>query len=66
MCSKPPFGFRVKAYGKGIEVYELEMQVAGKVFRLAAEGFGLHAIQTRLYSEGVASPTGKPIWDVQM
>lgn len=66
VCSKPPYGFRVKVDGKGIEVLDRDLVVVEKVFRLAAEGFGLHAIQTRLYNEGVASPTGKPIWDVQM
>ncbi|MDP8939774.1 MAG: recombinase family protein [Actinomycetota bacterium] len=66
VCSKPPYGFRVKDSGSGLEVSEPEMMIAGKVFRMAAEGFGLHAIQTRLYHEGILSPTGKPVWDVQM
>ena len=50
----------------GLEVSKSELAVVEKVFRLAAEGFGLNAIQNRLYHEGVLSPTGKPFWDVQM
>ena len=34
----------------------------GKVFRLAAEGFGTKAMQTRLYRQGIPSPTGKEVW----
>ena len=66
VCSKPPYGFRVSRDGSGLEVSELELAVVGKVFRLAAEGFGLYAIQNRLYHEGVTSPTGKLLWDIQM
>ena len=66
VCSKPPYGFRVRPDGSGLEVSERDLAMVGKVFRLAAEGFGLHAIQNRLYHEGVLSPTGKPLWDIQM
>ena len=66
VCSKPPYGFRVSPDGSGLEVSESELAVVEKVFRLAADGFGLNAIQNRLYHEGILSPTGKPFWDVQM
>ena len=66
VCSKPPYGFRVSPDGSGLEVFRRELMIVEKVFCLAAEGFGLHAIQNRLYHEGVLSPTGKPFWDVQM
>jgi site-specific DNA recombinase len=66
VCSRPPYGFRVDASGKRLVMHESEMIVVEKVFSLAAEGFGLHAIQNRLYHEGIPSPTGKPLWDVQM
>ena len=66
ICSRPPYGFRVSNSKDRLVVCEPELAVAGKIFRLAVEGFGLEAIQTRLYREGVSSPTGKPVWDVQM
>jgi hypothetical protein len=43
-------------------VYEPEMVVAERVFRMAAEGLGPQAIQTRLHDEGTPSPTGDPLW----
>ena len=42
------------------------MAVVEKVLRLAADGLGHNAIQTRLFREGVPSPTGKPEWDWSM
>ena len=38
------------------------MVVAERIFRLAAEGLGPQAIQTRLHDEGTPSPTGDPLW----
>ena len=38
------------------------MVVAERVFRMAAEGLGPQAIQTRLHDEGTPSPTGDPLW----
>ncbi len=66
VCSRPPYGFRVDASGKRLVIHEPELPVIWQIFRLAAEGFGLLAIQSRLYHEGVLSPTGKPLWDLQM
>lgn len=43
-------------------VHEPESVVVEQVFRLAAEGHGTKAIQTRLYRQGISSPTGKEIW----
>jgi DNA invertase Pin-like site-specific DNA recombinase len=59
---KPPYGFRYNAAGDGLIVYEPEMVIADRIFRLAAEGQGLRAIQTRLHHEGTASPTGEARW----
>ena len=59
---KPPYGFRYNAAGDGLMVYEPEMVVADRIFRLAAEGLGPQAIQTRLHDEGTPSPTGDPLW----
>ena len=36
--------------------------MADRIFRLAAEGLGPQAIQTRLHDEGTPSPTGDPLW----
>jgi site-specific DNA recombinase len=44
---KSPYGFRYNAAGDGLIVYEPEMVVAERIFRLAAEGLGPQAIQTR-------------------
>ena len=59
---KPPYGFRYNGAGDGLIVYEPEMVVAERVFRMAAEGLGPQAIQTRLHDEGTPSPTGDPLW----
>jgi site-specific DNA recombinase len=59
---KPPYGFRYNAAGDGLIVYEPEMVVAERIFRLVAEGLGPQAIQTRLHDEGTPSPTGDPLW----
>jgi site-specific DNA recombinase len=58
---KPPYGFRYNRAGDGLIVYEPEMVVAERVFRMAAEGLGPQAIQTRLHDEGTPSSTGDPL-----
>src|SRR5215207_6089458 len=60
--SKPPFGFRYTATGDGLLIHKPEMAVVEKIFRMAAAGLGRHAIQTRLYAEGVPSPKGERVW----
>jgi site-specific DNA recombinase len=59
---KPPYGFRYNSAGDGLIVYEPEMVVAERVFRMAAEGLGPQAIQTLLHDESTPSPTGDPLW----
>jgi site-specific DNA recombinase len=59
---RPRFGFRYNEARDGLVVYEPEMLVVEKIFRLAAEGLGVWAIQTRLRSEGVPSPRGERTW----
>jgi len=44
-------------------VHEPEMVVVERVFRMAAEGFGVGKIQSRLYAEGLPSPRGRDVWD---
>jgi len=63
---KPPYGFRYNTTCDGLIVYEPEMLVVEKVFRMAASSLGPGAIQTRLYAQGVPSPTGKRMWQRQV
>jgi hypothetical protein len=42
------------------------MLVVEKVFRMAASGLKPGSVQTRLYAEGVPSPTGKDMWQRQV
>jgi hypothetical protein len=41
------------------------MAVVGRIYRMAAEGLGPQAIQTRLFEEGTPSPTGDVLWSRQ-
>jgi site-specific DNA recombinase len=66
VVTRPAYGFRYNEARDALVVCEPEMMVVEKVFRLAADGLGQCAIQTRLFREGVPSPTGKPEWDWSM
>jgi site-specific DNA recombinase len=59
---KPPYGFRYNEARDGLVVHEPERRVVDRIFQLAAEGYGTKAMQTRLYREGIPSPTGKEVW----
>jgi site-specific DNA recombinase len=59
---KPPYGFRYNEARDALVIHEPERRVVERIFRLAAEGRGTKAIQTRLYRESVPSPTGKELW----
>jgi site-specific DNA recombinase len=59
---KPNFGFRFNDEGDQLLVHEPEMRIVVRIFGMAAEGMGPKAIQTRLYAEGIPSPSGKPMW----
>jgi site-specific DNA recombinase len=59
---KPPYGFRYNEARDALVIHEPERRVVERIFRLAAEGCGTKAIQTRLYREGVPSPTGEDLW----
>jgi site-specific DNA recombinase len=65
VVARPAYGFRYNEAKNALVVCEPEMAVE-KVLRLAADGLGQNAIQTRLFREGVPSPTGKPQWDWRM
>jgi site-specific DNA recombinase len=66
VTAQPKYGFRYSEDKKALMVYEPEMRIVEKIFRLAAEGLGLTAIQGRLYAEGIPTRTGKPVWDQHM
>lgn len=60
---KPNFGFRWNKRGDMLVVHAPEMRLVERIFRMSAEeNLGPKAIQTRLYNEGVPSPTGKKWW----
>jgi hypothetical protein len=59
---KANFGFRFNQTDDGLVIYEPEMRIVEKIFSMAASGMGPKAIQTRLYAEGIPSPTGKAMW----
>ncbi len=59
---KPPYDFRYNKARDGLVVHDPEARVVERIFQLAAEGYGTKAIQTRLYREGIPSPTGKEVW----
>jgi site-specific DNA recombinase len=59
---KPPYGFRYNEARDALVIHEPERRVVERIFRLAAEGHGTKAIQTRLYREEIPSPTGKETW----
>src|SRR5215203_6105888 len=59
---KPPYGFRYNEERDALVIHEPERLVVERIFRLAAEGHGTKAIQTRLYREGIPSPRGKESW----
>jgi site-specific DNA recombinase len=56
------YGFKLNEARDGLIVHEPEMLVVEKIFRMAAEGLGVGAIQTRLYAEGILSPRGARTW----
>ena len=56
------YGFRYNEARDSLIVYEPEMKVVGKVFRMAADGLGVMAIRTRLRLEGILSPKGGKVW----
>ena len=57
------FGFHYAEAGDGLLVHEPEMVVVEKIFRYAAEGVPVRAIQARLYAEDVPAPRGGRVWD---
>src|ERR687889_661680 len=59
---KANYGFRFNETDDGLVIHEPEMRIVEKIFSMAASGMGPKAMQTRLYAEGIPSPTGKAMW----
>jgi site-specific DNA recombinase len=66
VTGQPRYGFRYSEAKDALIVHEPEMQVVEKIFRMAADGLGLRAMQGRLCAAGVPTATGKPVWDLRM
>ena len=62
VASTPNYGFRFNDAKNALIVYEPEMVVVEKIFRMAAEGIGCRAMQSRLRAEGISSPKGGQVW----
>jgi len=62
VTTTPNYGFRLNEAKGSLEIHEPEMTVVEKIFRMAAEGLGTSAIQSRLYAEGVPAPKGGKAW----
>ncbi len=62
VTTTPNYGFRLNEAKDGLVIYEPEMVIVAKIFRMAAEGFGAAAIQARLHDEGVPAPKGGQAW----
>ncbi len=57
VTGRPRYGFRYDE-GGALVVHDPEMAVVERIFRMTATGMGLHAVQSRLYAEGVPTATG--------
>jgi site-specific DNA recombinase len=62
-AGRPPFGFRYDEAGDGLLVPGPEMEVVEKIFRYAAQGVAVRAIQARLHAEEIPAPRGGRTWD---
>ena len=61
--SMAPFGFRYDEVSDGLLVHEPEMMIIEKIFRYAADGMAVRAIQARLHTEGIQTSRGGRVWD---
>lgn len=66
VTGRPRYGFRYNEAKDTLVIYEPEMRVVEKIFRMAAGGLGLNAMQGHLHAAGVPTATGKLVWDIQM
>jgi site-specific DNA recombinase len=66
VASTPNYGFKLNDTKDGLVVCEPEILVVEKIFRMAAEGLGLRAMQSRLHAEGIPSPKGGRTWSLRV
>jgi site-specific DNA recombinase len=59
---KAPFGFDYNETRDALVVNEAEMVIVEWIFRMATEGLGFTAMQSRLRSKGVSTPNGGKVW----
>jgi hypothetical protein len=64
-----PYGYRRIPRGPAgpchLEIYEPEAVTVRRIFDdFVAGGYSMRRICRRLYEDGVASPTGKPVWSI--
>lgn len=55
---KVTYGFKLNAARDGYEVDENEMPIVRRVFRMVAEGAGLHTVKRVLEDEHIPTPSG--------
>lgn len=66
--TKVPYGYRRVARSDAtgpahLEIYEPEAQVVRRIFDdYVAGGYSIREITRRLYTDGITSPTGRPLW----
>jgi site-specific DNA recombinase len=60
--ARPKYGFKYNEERDRFVVDEPQMLVVQKIFRLAAEGLGVRAIQRRLYQEKIRTQQGGKVW----
>ena len=66
VASTPNYGFRLNDAKDGLVVCEPEMAVVERIFRMAAEGYGVRAMQSRLRAAGISSPKGAHTWSLRV
>src|SRR5215217_25425 len=59
----PKYGFRFDKAHDGLIIHEPEMMVVERIFRMAADGYCVGKVQSRLYAERIPSPRGRDVWD---
>ena len=66
-AGKTPFGYRLDKPTGELVVIEEQAEVVRRIFRLYTErGIGMGAIVKELAAHAVPSPTGKPVWGVNV
>ena len=66
VASTPNYGFQLNEAKNGLVIYEREMLVVERIFRMAAEGLGLRAMQSLLRAEGISAPKGGRTWSLRV